>query len=61
MKSFQPGSGALIAELRSSIQSRDLVFQSDKSGAGKSQPATYVVNKAEVGKAVTASFNLIHK
>ena len=59
VKSFQPGSGALIAELQSSIQSRDLVFQSDKSG--KSQPATYVVNKAEVGKSVTASFNLTHK
>jgi hypothetical protein len=61
VKSFQPASGALIAELQSSIQSRDLVFQSDKSGAGKAQPATYVVNKAEVGKAVTASFNLVHK
>jgi len=61
VKSFQPGSGALIAELRGSIQSRDLVFQKDASSAGKAQQATYVVNKAEVGKAVTASFNLTHK
>lgn len=60
-KSFQPASGALIAELQSSIQSRDLVFAKDPSAAGKAQQATYVVNKAEVGKAVTASFNLTHK
>jgi hypothetical protein len=61
VKSFERGSGVMIAELAQSIQSRDLIFQSDKSAAGKSTPATYVVNKAEVGKAVTASFNLIHK
>ena len=58
-KSFQPGSGALVAELRSTIQSRDLVFSKD-AASSKTQ-ATYVVNKAEVGKAVTASFNLTHK
>jgi serine/threonine protein kinase len=61
VKSFERGSGAMIAELQNSIQSRDLIFQSDKSAANKSQPSTYIVNKAEVGKAVTASFNLTHK
>jgi serine/threonine protein kinase len=61
VKSFERGSGAMIAELQNSIQSRDLIFQSDKSAGNKSQPATYIVNKAEVGKAVTASFNLTHK
>ena len=61
VKSFERGNGTMIAELAQSIQSRDLIFQSDKSAAGKSKPATYVVNKAEVGKAVTASFNLTHK
>jgi serine/threonine protein kinase len=60
VKSFEPGSATMIAELRSSIQSRDLVFAKDPASA-KGQQATYVVNKAEVGKAVTASFNLIHK
>jgi serine/threonine-protein kinase len=59
VKSFQPGSATMIAELQSSIQSRDLVFAKDAASA-KTQ-ATYVVNKAEVGKAVTASFNLSHK
>ena len=59
VKSFEPGSATMIAELRSSIQSRDLIFAKDPSSA-KTQ-ATYVVNKAEVGKAVTASFNLNHK
>jgi hypothetical protein len=57
-KSFQPGSNTLVAELRSSIQSRDLVFAKDATA--KTQ-ATYVVNKSEVGKAVTASFSLTHK
>ena len=58
-KSFQPGSANMIADLRSTIQPRDLVFQKD-AASSKTQ-AIYVVNKAEVGKAVTASFDLIHK
>ncbi|HEX6163196.1 MAG TPA: serine/threonine-protein kinase [Vicinamibacterales bacterium] len=58
-KSFQPGSNTLIAELRSSIQSRDLVFAKDSSSS--KMQATYVVNKSAVGKAVTASFSLTHK
>ena len=60
VKTFEPGSATMIAELRSSIQSRDLVFQKD-AASSKTPQATYVVNKAEVGKAVTASFNLTHK
>ena len=60
VKSFEPGSATMIAELRSSIQPRDLVFQKDAANS-KTPQATYVVNKAEVGKAVTASFNLTHK
>ena len=60
VKSFEVGSPTMIAELRSSIQSRDLVFQKD-AATSKTPQATYVVNKAEVGKAVTASFNLTHK
>jgi serine/threonine protein kinase len=60
VKSFQPASGALIAELQGRIQPRDLIFAKDPASA-KGQRATYVVNKAEVGKAVTASFDLIHK
>lgn len=59
VKSFQPGSATMIAELQGSIQSRDLVFAKD-AATSKTQ-ATYVVNRAEVGKAVTASFNLTHK
>lgn len=61
VKSFEAGSATMIAELRSSIQSRDLVFAKDPAASGKAQQATYVVNKAEVGKSVTASFNLAHK
>ena len=60
VRSFESGSPAMIAELRTSIQSRDLVFAKDAGGASKTQ-ATYVVNKADVGKAVSASFNLTHK
>ena len=60
VKGFEPGSATMIAELRSSIQPRDLVFHKDAANS-KTPQATYVVNKAEVGKAVTASFNLTHK
>jgi hypothetical protein len=61
MKSYERGSPALVAELQGSIQSRDLVLAKDRASAGKAPQATYVVNKAEVGKAVTASFTLTHK
>jgi hypothetical protein len=61
MKSYERASPALVAELQNSIQSRDLVLAKDRASAGRTQEATYVVNKAEVGKAVTASFTLIHK
>jgi serine/threonine protein kinase len=57
---MERGNGTMIAELQNSIQSRDLVFTKDRATI-KGQRATYVVNKAEVGKAVTASFKLIHK
>ena len=59
--SFRPGSPALVAELAASIQSRDLVLEKDRASAGKGTQATYIVNKADVGKAVTASFTLTHK
>jgi serine/threonine-protein kinase len=60
VQTFERGSATMIAELGSSIQSRDLVFAKD-SASSKTPQATYVVNKADVGKAVTASFNLTHK
>ncbi|MFM8535749.1 MAG: hypothetical protein ACKOEC_19540, partial [Acidimicrobiia bacterium] len=60
VRTMERGNGALIAELRGSVQSRDLVFAKDRAPV-KGQRATYVVNKAEVGRAVTASFTLIHK
>ncbi len=60
VKTMERGNGTLVAELASSIQSRDLVFAKDRNPV-KGQRASYVVNKAELGKAVTASFNLTHK
>lgn len=60
VRSMERGNATLVAELRNSVQSRDLVFAKDKAPV-KGQRASYVVNKAEVGKAVTASFNLIHR
>ena len=60
VKTIERGNGVMIAELQNSIASRDLVFAKDRAPV-KGQRATYVVNKAEVGKAVTASFALIHK
>ena len=57
---FERSSPALVAELQSQIASRDLILAKD-SGAAKGQRATYVVNKAELGKAVTAKFTINHK
>ncbi len=59
VKAYEKGNAPMIATLQNSIASRDLVFAKDSS-AGKSQ-STYVVNKAELGKAVTASFTITHK
>lgn len=61
VQSFERGSPALVATLSQSIQSRDLIFEKDQASAGTGPQATYVVNKSEVGKAVTASFSLTHK
>ncbi len=60
VRTMERGNGVLIAELKNSIQSLDLVFAKDRTTV-KGQRASYVVNKAELGKAVTASFNLTHK
>ena len=54
---------AMIDGLKRRIQPRDLIFRKDtsKSAQGVSTvQATYVVNRAEVGKAVAASFSLVH-
>ena len=61
VKAFERGSPGLVATLAGSIQSRDLVLEKDRASGGKGPQATYVVNKAELGKAVTASFTLNHK
>ena len=61
VKAFERGSPTLVATLASSIQSRDLVLEKDRASGGKSPQATYIVNKAELGKAVTANFTLTHK
>lgn len=54
---------SLVQNLQQSIRSRDLVLQKDQSNGGKPgvRQATYVVNRAEVGKAVTATISLIHQ
>lgn len=54
---------SVVQNLQQSIRSRDLVLQKDQSSGGKPgvRQATYVVNRAEVGKAVTATISLIHQ
>jgi serine/threonine-protein kinase len=53
---------AVVDKLQNSVQSRDLFIQRDRTEAGGIvQQATYVVNRDEVGKAVTAFIQLIHK
>jgi hypothetical protein len=57
---FERSSPSLVAQLEGTIASRDLILAKD-SAATKGQRATYVVNKAELGKAVTAKFTINHK
>lgn len=54
---------SVVQDLQQSVRSRDLVFEKDKSNGGKPgiKQATYVVNRAEVGKAVTTTISLIHQ
>lgn len=54
---------SVVQELQQSVRSRDLVFTKDKPSGGKPgvRQATYVVNRAEVGKAVTTTISLIHQ
>lgn len=54
---------SVVDDLRRRIQSRDLIFQKDttRTAQGASTvKATYVVNRTAVGKAVAASFSLVH-
>lgn len=54
---------SVVRELQQSVRSRDLVFTKDSSSGGKpgARQATYVVNRTEVGKAVTTTISLIHQ
>jgi hypothetical protein len=58
--SFESSPPALVAQLQGQVASRDLILQKDKA-ATKGVQATYVVNKGELGKAVTAKFTIAHK
>jgi len=52
---------AVVEDLKSSVRSRDLVFERERPAAGaKPSQATFVVNKEEVGKAVSAVILLVH-
>lgn len=54
---------SVVQDLQQSVRSRDLVFEKDKTSGGKPgvKQATYVVNRTEVGKAVTTTISLIHQ
>ena len=54
---------SVVDDLRSRIASRDLVFEKDAEtvkDAGALIQATYVVNRTELGQAVSASITLSH-
>jgi serine/threonine-protein kinase len=53
---------SVVEDLRRSIRSRDLMLEKDTtaSAGSKSGQATYVVNREEVGKAVSAVVELTH-
>ena len=54
---------SVVKQLQQSVRSRDLVFTKDSSSGGKPgvRQATYVVNRTEVGKAVTTTISLSHQ
>ena len=60
VRAFERSSPALVAQLEGAIASRDLILSKD-STAAKGVHATYVVNRAELGKAVTAKFTINHQ
>jgi hypothetical protein len=54
---------SIVQELQQSIRPRDLVFEKDRRPAqgGRGQQASYIVNREELGKAVTAMISLKHE
>ena len=53
---------SIVTGLQASIQSRDLVFERDRSTAadGKTRQATYIVNRGELASQVAALIQLTH-
>ena len=54
---------SVVKQLQQSVRSRDLVLTKDSSSGGKPgvRQATFVVNRTEVGKAVTTTISLSHQ
>lgn len=50
----------VVQDLQRSVRSRDLVFERERTAGGKASQSTFVVNKEEVGKAVSAVIQLVH-
>ena len=58
MESVQAG---VVRDLQNQIKSRDLIFERERPAAGaKPSQSTFVVNREEVGKAVSAVIQLVH-
>ena len=50
----------VVQDLQRSVRSRDLVFERERPAGGKASQSTFVVNREEVGKAVSAVIQLVH-
>ncbi len=62
-KGYATADPGLIDGLKRQIKSRDLIFQKDTTrtaNGGSTVKAIYVVNRDELGRAVAASFSLVH-
>lgn len=58
---LQPIKADVVADLQRRFLSRDLIFEKDRGRTARGPvKATYVVNPSEVGKAVAATFSLVH-
>ena len=54
---------SVVDDLRQSVLPRDLILEKDRAAStqgGSTLQATYVVNRAEAGKAVAVSISLTH-
>jgi len=52
---------SVVDDLKRTVRSRDLIFEKEPAAPGAKRQATFVVNRDELGKFVSATIQLIHQ